>query len=55
MDVSLSKKFGNHVEVIGTGTNLTGQDQINYSKQGNLSRSYFQRPTTFSLALRLTL
>ena len=55
VDVSLSKKFGDHLELIASGTNLTGQDQVNYNGQGGAFRSYFERPITYTLAVRLRL
>lgn len=52
IDASVSKKFTDHLEMILTGSNLTGQNLAIYSQQGGFLTSYVQRPKSFSLALR---
>ncbi len=55
LDAGISQRFLQDLEVILTGSNLTGQDEFNYTGVGGRFRSYFERPRTFSLAVRTTL
>ena len=55
LDASLSKKLNSHVELILTGTNLTGDDQIHYVGSGKMFQGFFERPTTYSLSVRASL
>lgn len=52
IDMSLSQKFLDHFEVILTGSNLGGAQQIHYFGNGQLLGSLNQFPKTFTLGLR---
>lgn len=52
VDASLSKNINSNLQIILTGTNLTGQNQIHYVGSGKLFQGYFERPTTYSVGLR---
>ncbi len=52
VDASLSKDIRENFEIILTGSNLTGEDVKNYTNTGEFFRGFYERPTTYSLALR---
>ena len=55
VDASLSKMIGTHLQLVLTGTNLNGSNQIHYVGSGKMFQSYFERPTTYTLGVRASL
>lgn len=52
IDASISQKFGDHLEVLLTGTNLTGAVQEHYLGEGHLFASVFPFPKVYTLSVR---
>ena len=55
VDASISQKFGDHFEVLLTGTNLTGAEQLHYLGEGHLFASVFPFPRVYTLSFRAKL
>lgn len=55
LDASLSQKFGDHLEILLTGTNLGGAQQIRYLGSGHLLEDIFPFPRVFTLSVRAKL
>lgn len=52
LDVSLSYKFMSHLEATFTATNLTQAHRYDYIGNTSIYYNYYDRPSTYSLALR---
>lgn len=52
VDASISERITPNLEVIVTGTNLTGSNRSVYDELGHFVVSYYQQPITYTIGLR---